>query len=424
MATREESPTLTGRFGSVTIQDIISFLATLRMRGALEVDSAEGELTIHLQEGDVVWGRAARGGVDPGDLLVRNGRLSIDQLNEVRQQGVSDGDLYDVLVAGGHLEDNELAELRGEELCENILRLFSWTPGNFRFFEAEELPTEAQPIRIEVQGLLLEAARRCDEWSRMPPIYNDPQARFEMRAEPKDNKSVSLGIDEWRLLYLVSGDRPLQEIWDESPLGTPLETSRILYGLASARLIQPVGAKDDDIPEGSLAPDGSFNLSYNRHLGLDESGDPSMLPLPEGFSTIRLPGPAGADDTISAVQRVHDTRLTRSQIRVERRGQLVMTAPGENEHVYTIEGPIFSLGRAQDNTLILQDSHVSGRHAAITRDGDHFVIEDCQSSNGIKVGGRKVDRAYLKGGEEVEIFPYRFRFELTFDVNQSGYHSH
>jgi pSer/pThr/pTyr-binding forkhead associated (FHA) protein len=145
------------------------------------------------------------------------------------------------------------------------------------------------------------------------------------------------------------------------------------------------------------------------------------VPLPEGYATVRLQGPSpGADDTISAVHPSRNLRLTRAQIRVEHRGQLVMTAPGNDGHVYVVEGNLFTFGRAQDNTLILQDSHVSGHHASIVRDGDHFVVEDNQSSNGIKVGDKKVQRAYLKDGDEIEIYPYRFRFELTFDVMASA----
>lgn len=448
MTGKDSAPAFLGRLGSIGVQDVMGFLATLRLNGALEVESTDGALVIYFREGDVVWARAVRGGIDPGELLLRGDWIRADRLAAMRTEGVADGDLYDVLAAAGSLPGEDLEKLRGEELYENVLRLFNWSPGEFRFYEGTELPAEAHPIRIEVQGLLLEAARRCDEWSRLPTLFSDPESRFELRADPKNDENISLGLEEWRLLYLVTGGHSLEQIWEASPLGSRLETSRLLYGLASARLLRPVGAAGE-LPEGALDADGSFSLTSKTFAeatdgpreapaGGDEektapsrpaavppeappvtAAPPTAPPAIEGLETIRLPGP-GPDDTLATLPaEARSSRLTRSQIRVEPRARLVTLGEGE-ARTYPLTSPLVRLGRAADNDLILHDHHVSGHHASILQDGDHFVIEDAGSSNGVTVNGRRTLRSYLRGGEEIEIYPYRFRFELDFDVVESG----
>ena len=50
--------------------------------------------------------------------------------------------------------------------------------------------------------------------------------------------------------------------------------------------------------------------------------------------------------------------------------------------------PVTTLGAGQDNTLVLSDPYVSGRHARLTWDGAEWWLEDLGSANGTSVNGR------------------------------------
>lgn len=60
-----------------------------------------------------------------------------------------------------------------------------------------------------------------------------------------------------------------------------------------------------------------------------------------------------------------------------------------------------TLGRGDDNDIVLHDGRVSRRHAQIVADGDGFAIEDLDSTNGTFVDGRRVGRGRLDAGTKV-----------------------
>jgi len=72
-----------------------------------------------------------------------------------------------------------------------------------------------------------------------------------------------------------------------------------------------------------------------------------------------------------------------------------------------------SIGRLPDNTIVVDNPAVSGHHATVFRDGDHFVIEDLASTNGTFVNGTRVSRQKLQGGDAVRVG--KSRHAIVFD---------
>ena len=62
-----------------------------------------------------------------------------------------------------------------------------------------------------------------------------------------------------------------------------------------------------------------------------------------------------------------------------------------------------TIGRADDNTIVLRDARASRKHARIVGDGDGFAIEDTSSSNGTFVDGAQVHRMRLARGQMVTV---------------------
>ncbi len=58
--------------------------------------------------------------------------------------------------------------------------------------------------------------------------------------------------------------------------------------------------------------------------------------------------------------------------------------------VYTMMGNTLTIGRAQDNDVVLDDPQVSRHHAQVVRRGDEIVVEDLGSTNGTLVNGRRI----------------------------------
>ena len=57
-----------------------------------------------------------------------------------------------------------------------------------------------------------------------------------------------------------------------------------------------------------------------------------------------------------------------------------------------------TLGRADDNQLVINDESVSSHHGEITFDGNAWYITDLGSTNGTKVGGERVECIELAHG--------------------------
>ena len=66
-------------------------------------------------------------------------------------------------------------------------------------------------------------------------------------------------------------------------------------------------------------------------------------------------------------------------------------------------GMMATIGRLSDNSVMIDNPAVSSHHACVFRDGDQFVVEDLQSTNGTFVNGTRVSRRTLQPGDVVMV---------------------
>ncbi len=69
-----------------------------------------------------------------------------------------------------------------------------------------------------------------------------------------------------------------------------------------------------------------------------------------------------------------------------------------------------TIGRTDDNDIVLKGRGVSKHHAVIERQGDQYVFVDNDSANGSFIGGRRVVRQELKYWDEIQVFNYVLKF--------------
>lgn len=71
--------------------------------------------------------------------------------------------------------------------------------------------------------------------------------------------------------------------------------------------------------------------------------------------------------------------------------------------VHTL-GELTSIGRADENDVVVANAQVSRRHALIRRIGDSYVVEDLGSKNGVFVNGERVSGSRTVGhGDEIHL---------------------
>jgi pSer/pThr/pTyr-binding forkhead associated (FHA) protein len=70
-----------------------------------------------------------------------------------------------------------------------------------------------------------------------------------------------------------------------------------------------------------------------------------------------------------------------------------------------------TIGRLPDNIVQIDNLAVSGHHARITWEQDHYVVEDLGSLNGTYVNNERVGKAALKHGDQVKIGKHLVEFK-------------
>lgn len=84
--------------------------------------------------------------------------------------------------------------------------------------------------------------------------------------------------------------------------------------------------------------------------------------------------------------------------------QLIINGPGYFDTAYDLPEGLTSLGRADENDIVLSGDLVSRKHARITASGDDLVIEDLGSRNGSRLNGQPfTGTAGLKPGDLVHV---------------------
>ena len=62
-----------------------------------------------------------------------------------------------------------------------------------------------------------------------------------------------------------------------------------------------------------------------------------------------------------------------------------------------------SIGRSPGNDVVIDNLAVSGHHARLSIDEDHYVVEDMNSLNGTFLNNQRIRRSTLKDGDEIVI---------------------
>lgn len=78
---------------------------------------------------------------------------------------------------------------------------------------------------------------------------------------------------------------------------------------------------------------------------------------------------------------------------------------------FSLAQGVISIGRLPDNLVQIDNLAVSGHHARIFWDADHYVIEDNNSLNGTYVNRQRVNRAVLKDGDQILIGKHTVEFK-------------
>ena len=255
-----------GSLKEASLPDVVQLLYLGRRTGCLSVANDRNFASIWLDDGWVVFAGMISRPDRLGERLIAAGKLTHEQLQAAiaTQAAVPGHRLGAVLVQLGVLTSEELqAELR-RQVEETVYTLFTWASGTFSF-EAGVAPEDAEgTVRLNSEGLLLEGARRVDEWSVIAKKIPSLDAVFALEGDGDiDLQGDAALIDiERRVQPLIDGARTVRDIMDATGL-TDFEVCRALFGLLSAGRLRRVATAAPAVPR-----QGTARLEEHRNLGV------------------------------------------------------------------------------------------------------------------------------------------------------------
>jgi tetratricopeptide (TPR) repeat protein len=253
-----------GSLKEASLPDVIQLLFLGRRTGCLALADQHNFGTIYLDEGLIVYASIVNRRDRLGDILVRNGRITPEQLQKAIETQVDDRQhkLGEILVSLGTLSRTELEDYMRLQIEEAVYYLFTWTSGTFNFEAGVRPEREDFLVRISPEALLLEGARRVDEWSLIEKKIPSFDLIFSVDQQHIAQSTPTLSAEQQRLLPLIDGTRDVRQLIDESGL-VEFEVGKALFGLITAGFAHRVGTSTATAPKVN-----DSRVDEHRNLGI------------------------------------------------------------------------------------------------------------------------------------------------------------
>ena len=209
-------------------------------------DSGNRETAIYFRRGEVVFASSSNSADRLGHSLLRSGRITLAELQEVQQVWSPPDRFGKVLVERGLLSPRELWNAVKHQVEEIVRSLFAHTQGQIYFWEGDVEPDNVVRLALPTQRLVAEGLRRRDEIFRFLALLED--RRVTLHALPQEAGRLS------------GNERALHEELQKNDSFSPACHAVRLDPLTGARVVQLLsllGAVRIDQAEGDAVPAAS-----------------------------------------------------------------------------------------------------------------------------------------------------------------------
>ena len=388
---------LQGSLDSFKLPEVLTFLNTTRCSGTLTARCGDGrEAYVFFDNGALVYAGSNQEQFRLSAILLRKKRITREQHEEIDALMTREGGRFgQIAIHHGILTEPQLRDFLKVQVSEILYDSFVWNGGTFSFTGTLDLPSYAVTISVDLANLIMEGARRIEEWEQCVRLLPDKTVVFRVVSHPSEEK-ITLTADEWKILFLINGVRTLEELCQDSEEDA-FHVYRVVYGLASNKLIEVASAERVQEHTDSMAA---------------ITGDATVRQAPAVFgadSTMReMP-----DDTSLLVSS--EAKLSYKDVVKPTVAQLVITNGDSTGTVIPLSDPEYLVGRQRDNSIQLTDLGISGFHARIYRGPDGYAIEDLKSRNGTWLNATRVFHAVLRSGDRLRLGATELRFEVLYE---------
>jgi tetratricopeptide (TPR) repeat protein len=243
-----------GPLKELGIHDVFQLLDLSRKTGVLRVtsDLRNNEGRVWFENGAILFAQLRSNPHPLGELLVRAGKITEADLQRARdmQEQQPDRPIGEVLVEIGAITEKELDRQVRFQTEEVIFEMMGWHEGHFSFEEGHDqaIPADAT-TNVRTEALLMEGARRIDEWSRISRTipHTGVVPAFAASGETKEG-DLDLLPAEWEVLAAIDGERDVRSV-AQYLNRSEFDVAKTIFGLESAGVLivnQPKTAQSSE----------------------------------------------------------------------------------------------------------------------------------------------------------------------------------
>lgn len=264
-----------GSLKEASLPDVLQLLSMGKKTGCLSVAHRNNFGYIYFDRGRICYASVVNRRDRLGDMLVKNEVITQAQLDGAigLQDRKRDKRLGELLVEQGALTVQQLHAAIHVQIEEAVFYLFTWNQGTFNF-EPDVVPDQADHVvSINPESLLLEGARRVDEWGLVEKKIPTFDIVFEIDRGKVFASDVQLTDEQRAVMQLVDGTRDVQAIIDASGL-VEFEVGKALFGLVSAGFVHRIGKSTGaapSLPEGRVEEHRNLGIAFYKTSMLDEA---------------------------------------------------------------------------------------------------------------------------------------------------------
>jgi len=236
-----------GNLHTISLVEVFQTLDRIKATGVLRLASESGGRDVVFDAGAII-GVAFRAGERKQALLKRLillGKLDANSAAGLSAAG-SESAVVNAVVDQGWVSADDVSIAYEQQAREELQSLSSWDYADFVFEDAgpdKELATQLVeryrkfPIKIDMSHLLIESARRADEWLRMREVIPDGSAVFSPTAGADTAlRRISKEYPASAIVPLIDGVRSVDDVMSEC-VSTRLDIYGVIVELLEERLL-------------------------------------------------------------------------------------------------------------------------------------------------------------------------------------------
>jgi Flp pilus assembly protein TadD len=217
--------------------DVVSEVHARRWSGLLTLNHMGVEKSIRVQDGRLVFASSSSRDDRLGELLLRNGRITLHQYVAASRALSKGKRLGAVLVEQGALDARELVKWVVDQTQEIIYSSFQWTEGHYHLTDTD-VAAESITLRLSTPDVILEGIRRIDAWSRIEKAVGGLEARYVRATDYEATlDQMTLSLEKLSLLTSLAAEQDLGTICRQSTL-THFEVCRTLWAFRVIGLVR------------------------------------------------------------------------------------------------------------------------------------------------------------------------------------------